>query len=61
MPIRENHCKVYTILFCQGNSIKISSNKFNRCGQAKGELVGGNLSIIYSLLGSSFIFRCTKK
>jgi len=50
---RKSLQSLYNTLFCNGNTIKISSNKFNRCGQAKGELVGGNLSIIYSLLGSS--------
>ena len=50
---RKSLQSLYNTLFCNGNSVKIPSNKFNRCGQAKAELVGGNLSIIYSLLGSS--------
>lgn len=29
-----------------------SSNPYNKIGEAKGELIGGNLSIVYSLLGS---------
>ncbi len=30
-----------------------SSNKMNRVGDAEGQLVGGNLSVLYSLLGSN--------
>ena len=33
----------------------------NRLGSAKGELVGGNLSILYSLLGSPSAIDCTDK
>ena len=40
-------------LFGNKNIIKYASNKFNKCGTAKGNVVGGNLSILYSLLGSS--------
>ena len=40
------------ILFGKRNIIKCISNKKNRIGSAEGCIVGGNLSIIYSLLGS---------
>ncbi|MEC8273968.1 MAG: LD-carboxypeptidase, partial [Bacteroidota bacterium] len=33
-------------------SIKIDHHPFNRLGEAKGQIVGGNLSILYSLMGS---------
>jgi muramoyltetrapeptide carboxypeptidase len=33
----------------------------NKTGVARGELVGGNLSIIYSLLGSESAIDCTDK
>lgn len=39
-------------LFGASLSYKISSTKENRTGAATGELIGGNLSILYSLLGS---------
>ena len=39
-------------LFGIKNSYIIPSKSYDRKGVAKGELVGGNLSIIYSLLGS---------
>lgn len=42
------------VLFGNDYSIGISSeaNKLNRTGIAKGQLVGGNLSLLYSLIGS---------
>ena len=40
-------------LFVTANFIVSSSNKFNRLGRAEAEIVGGNLSILYSLLGSN--------
>jgi len=40
------------ILFGKEYSITIPSEKNNRKGTASGELVGGNLSILYSLCGS---------
>ena len=35
--------------------------KMNRIGKAKGELVGGNLSILYSLFGSPSAIDCSDK
>ena len=32
--------------------IKIASNRMNRLGIAEAEIVGGNLSVLYSLIGS---------
>lgn len=40
------------ILFGIENIIRIPSHKFNRLGRVEAEIVGGNLSIVYSLLGS---------
>jgi len=40
-------------LFEKTNSREYPSNSFNSKGKAKGDLIGGNLSILYSLLGSS--------
>ena len=39
-------------LFEVKNKVVASSNLLNRFGQVEGEIVGGNLSVIYSLLGS---------
>ena len=33
-------------------SIHVATSSLNRLGKAKGRLLGGNLSIIYSLLGT---------
>ena len=41
------------ILFGGEHSYEISSSKENKIGEATGELIGGNLSILYSLLGSN--------
>jgi muramoyltetrapeptide carboxypeptidase len=39
-------------LFGKKLSYQIKSNTYNKKGSATGELVGGNLSVLYSLLGS---------
>ncbi|MFV8341465.1 S66 peptidase family protein [Flavobacterium sp. XS2P39] len=39
----------------------IQPNTMNRFGDASGELVGGNLSILYSLFGSESAIDCTDK
>ena len=40
-------------LFTTENFIESQSHKLNRLGKVKAEIVGGNLSILYSLLGSN--------
>ena len=48
-------------LFGEPLSYTIPYDKMNRIGTAKGELVGGNLSILYSLFGSASAIDCTDK
>jgi muramoyltetrapeptide carboxypeptidase len=48
-------------LFGEQLTYEIPSDKMNRLGCAKGELVGGNLSILYSLLGSKSSIDCHDK
>lgn len=48
-------------LFNEGLSYEIPSDPMNRIGKAKGELVGGNLSILYSLFGSPSAIDCDDK
>lgn len=48
-------------LFGEPVSYSISPNPMNRLGSATGELVGGNLSILYSLLGSPSAIDCRDK
>ena len=43
---------LHRVLFGKGLEYKIPSNENNRSGEAQGQLVGGNLSIVYSMLGS---------
>jgi len=44
--------KLQNSIFGKPISYKIPSSSYNKNGQAKGVLIGGNLSILYSLLGS---------
>ncbi len=39
-------------LFGENLSYRVSAHPFNRVGKASGELVGGNLSVLYSIMGS---------
>jgi muramoyltetrapeptide carboxypeptidase len=48
-------------LFGESLSYAIPYDKMNKLGKAKGELVGGNLSILYSLFGSPSAIDCTDK
>ena len=41
------------VLFNGKNTITAKANRLNRYGKIEGEIIGGNLSVIYSLLGSS--------
>lgn len=52
---------LYKALFGQPLSYSIPPSPMNRLGSAKGELVGGNLSILYSLFGSPSAIDCTDK
>jgi len=48
-------------LFGEPLSYNVPSEKENRYGKAEGELVGGNLSILYSLMGSKSQIDCKGK
>lgn len=48
-------------LFGNPISYTVSPDPMNRFGKATGELVGGNLSILYSLLGSKSAIDCQDK
>ncbi|MCQ2608377.1 MAG: LD-carboxypeptidase [Bacteroidales bacterium] len=48
-------------LFGTNKAIQIKSTKFNKTGECKGELIGGNLSMIYSLRGVPFEYDYTGK
>jgi muramoyltetrapeptide carboxypeptidase len=48
-------------LFGERLEYEIEPHTMNRYGKASGELVGGNLSILYSLLGSPSSINCNDK
>ena len=48
-------------LFGSGLQYEITTAPMNKIGKATGELVGGNLSILYSLLGSPSAIDCRDK
>ncbi len=48
-------------MFGEHLEYKIDAYDMNRYGKASGELVGGNLSILYSLLGSKSAIDCKDK
>jgi muramoyltetrapeptide carboxypeptidase len=50
-----------TALFGEKLKYEIDSHSMNKFGAASGELVGGNLSILYSLLGSKSAINCDNK
>ncbi len=52
---------LHDCLFGKSNAIQIQSNQFNKQGSCKGELIGGNLSMIYSLRGVPFEYDYTGK
>ncbi|HNQ68907.1 MAG TPA: LD-carboxypeptidase [Bacteroidales bacterium] len=52
---------IFDILAGRLPEYKIEGHKLNRGGEAKAELIGGNLSIIYSLQGTKFEIDTTGK
>jgi muramoyltetrapeptide carboxypeptidase len=50
----ESFTKLIKVLTGKKLGIHVPVNKLNRLGNAEGQLVGGNLSILYSLLGTPF-------
>ena len=52
---------LHKALFGKTLLYQIPAHEMNHYGKAKGELVGGNLSILYSLLGSPSAINCKDK
>lgn len=48
-------------LFGENISYEVAPHPMNRFGKASGQLVGGNLSILYSLFGSQSAIDCSDK
>lgn len=59
---QETRDSIKKVLFGKDYEIKAASdNLLNRNGDAKGELIGGNLSLLYSLIGSPSELKTTGK
>ncbi|MBP3840201.1 MAG: LD-carboxypeptidase [Chryseobacterium sp.] len=52
----EGYDLTFDILKGKFPKYSIQSNSFNKSGTAEGELVGGNLALIYALLGTKYSF-----
>ncbi|WP_374445700.1 LD-carboxypeptidase [Epilithonimonas sp.] len=57
----ESYDLIFDILKGKNPAYKINSNPNNRVGEASGILVGGNLALIYALLGTPYSFDFTDK
>lgn len=57
----ESYELIFDILKGKKLNYKIDSNQNNRVGETSGILVGGNLALIYALLGTSYSFDFTDK
>lgn len=52
----ESYDLLFDVLKGKTPKYTIDTNQFNKNGQVEGELVGGNLALIYALLGTSYSF-----
>ncbi len=52
----ETYDSIFDILKGKKPKYKIESNPFNKNGNAEGQLIGGNLALIYALLCTSYSF-----
>jgi len=50
---KESIISLRKALFGKKLNYKLDSSEFNRLGESKGQIVGGNLSIVYSMLASN--------
>jgi len=57
----ESYDLIFDILKGKNPAYKINSNPNNSVGEASGILVGGNLALIYALLGTPYSFDFTDK
>ncbi|CAD7805897.1 putative murein peptide carboxypeptidase [Chryseobacterium aquaeductus] len=52
----ESYDLIFNILKGKALKYTLKSNQFNKDGNVEGELVGGNLALIYALLGTKYSF-----
>lgn len=58
---KESIQSLYQTIFGKKLQYKVDSSEFNRSGESTGQLVGGNLSIVYSMLASDTNLNMTSK
>ena len=58
---KESYDLIFDVLNGRLPRYSIEKNNFNKPGNAEGELVGGNLALIYALLGTSYSFNFQDK
>ncbi|MFY1048137.1 S66 peptidase family protein [Chryseobacterium sp. GP-SGM7] len=52
----ESYDLIFNILKGKPLKYTLKSNQFNKEGNAEGELIGGNLALVYALLGTAYSF-----
>ena len=60
-PSNESIIKLKSVLFGESLSYSISSNKDNKTGTSEGVLVGGNLTLLQTLIGSNTELKTDNK
>ncbi len=67
MPVNFDNCHTNTLktlqtaLFGKKLNYKLKSHKLNKTGSAKAEIIGGNLSVLYSLRGTEYDINTNNK
>ncbi|KQR95243.1 LD-carboxypeptidase [Chryseobacterium sp. Leaf180] len=57
----ESYALIFDILKGKKPDYKLKTNNFNKAGNVEAELVGGNLALIYALLGTPYNFNFKDK
>ena len=58
---KDSYNLVFDILKHKPLSYSFKSHQLNKAGKVKGQLIGGNLALVYALLGTSYSFNFTDK
>ncbi len=58
---KESYDLTFDILKGKAPKYSVEKHQFNKEGEAEGELVGGNLALIYALLGTNYSFNFKDK
>lgn len=53
---KESYDLIFDVLKGKSLNYTLEANKFNKKGKTKGQLIGGNLALIYALLGTKYSF-----